>query len=198
MHVPALRAAAFGVALLCLPASLTAGDQSKESTGSAQSSSGVRLRGAEKEGGRRIRLGGIAVGASYTRGWPGYGFYGPRYWGPGWYGPYNAWWPGWGWYDPFWYSPLAVHPGHWMGFARGEGMGEVKLDTDAKTASVYIDGAYAGPVKDRRNMWLRPGTYDLQVREGDKKLFEQRIYVLSGKTLRVRPEFTEAAAEVNP
>jgi hypothetical protein len=82
-----------------------------------------------------------------------------------------------------------------MGFNRGEGMGEVKLDTEAKNASVYIDGAYAGPVKDRRNIWLRPGTYELQVRETDKKVYAQRIYVLSGKTLRVRPEFVEFAQE---
>jgi hypothetical protein len=48
----------------------------------------------------------------------------------------------------------------------GEGMGEVKLMTEAKTATVYIDGGYAGAVKDRRSMWLRPGTYELRVRDG--------------------------------
>lgn len=186
-----------GAALFCLPTAAPGEDQASKSTASADNSTtGVRLQGAGKEGGSRVRLGGVTVGAAYTRGWPGY--YGPRYWGPGWYGAgaYRAWgyWPSWGWYDPFWYSPLAVHPGYWMGFGPGEGMGEVKLDTDSRAASVYIDGAYAGSVKDRRNMWLRPGTYELRLRDTDKKVYAQRIYVLSGKTLRIRPEF---AAEWN-
>jgi hypothetical protein len=174
-----------------------ADQESKESKPAQTQSAGVRLRGADGDG-RRVRLGGVSVGVGYSRGWP-YG-YGPRYWGPGWYGSaaWNPWafGPGWGWYDPFWYSPLAVHPGYWMGFPHGEGMGEVKLDTEAAQASVYIDGAYAGPVKDRRNIWLRPGTYELQVRDSDKKVYAQRIYVLSGKTLRIRPEFTAETGEV--
>jgi hypothetical protein len=193
MPVPAFRASAVALCLLCLPAAYGDQEQSKSTTSPPQDSSGVRLQGAEKDGGRRIRLGGIGIGVGYSRGWPGYGYYGPRYWGPAWYGSaaWNPWAFGPGWYDPFWYSPLGVHPGYWMGFPQGEGMGEVKLDTEAKTASVYIDGAYAGPVKDRRNMWLRPGTYELQVRDTDKKVYAQRIYVLSGKTLRIRPEFAE-------
>jgi hypothetical protein len=81
-----------------------------------------------------------------------------------------------------------------MGFSRGEGLGEVKLDTEAKGASVYIDGGYAGQAKDRRSMWLRPGTYDLRLRD-DGRIYEQRVYVLSGKTLRVRPEFTTGPGE---
>jgi hypothetical protein len=195
MRTPALASAALGLGLLCLP--LPAQDRAQNNDNAAPAS-GVRLQGAEKEGGRRIRLGGVSVGAAYTRGWPGYGWWGPRPWGPAWYpAAYSPLaYPGWGWYDPFWYSPLAVHPGYWMGFSRGEGMGEVKLDTETKTASLYIDGAYAGPAKDRRNLWLRPGTYEIQVRDGDKELFAQRIYVLSGKTLRIRPEPAAAGEEV--
>ncbi|HET8550804.1 MAG TPA: hypothetical protein VFL57_22505, partial [Bryobacteraceae bacterium] len=173
MSQPAFGVVALGTVLICLPAALLANDSSDKSTASAATAGGVRLEGGSKDGGRRIRVGGIAVGGGYSRGWPGYGFYGPPYWGPVWYGAaYNPWGfgPGWGWYDPFWYSPLAVHPGYWTGFGRGEGMGEVKLDTEARAASVYIDGAYAGPVKDRRSMWLRPGTYDLQLRDAGKKV----------------------------
>ena len=187
-----LRCIGAGTGLLLLPVALLAQNQPEKS---AESPTGVALEGAAKEGGRRVRITGITVGAGYSRGWPGYGFYGPRYWSPAWYGP-GTFGPGWGWYDPFWYSPLAVHPGYWTGFGAGEGMGEVKLETEAKAASVYIDGAYAGPVKDRRNMWLRPGTYEIRLRDGDKRVYAQRIYVLSGKTLRVRPEFTTETAEV--
>jgi hypothetical protein len=188
---PASRAIAFGAALFCWAPDSPAADKLEKSTDSTQTA-GVRLEGATRDGGRRIGLGGVIVGAGYSRGWPGYyGPYGPRY-------AYSPWLygPGWGWYDPFWYSPLAVHPGYWTGFGHGEGMGEVKLDSEEKSASVYIDGGYAGAVKDRRSIWLRPGTYELRVRNADKGVYEQRIYVLSGKVLRVRPEFTaESKAE---
>jgi hypothetical protein len=199
MLAPACRVLAIGAGLLCWTP-VTVAQNEPENSNTSTETAGVRLEGAARDGGRRIRLGGVSVGAGYSRGWPGYGFYGPRYWGPAWYGSvaYNpwAWGPNWGGYDPFWYSPLAVHPGYWMGFGPGEGMGEVKLETEVKTASVYIDGGYAGAVKDRRSMWLRPGTYELRVRDGGKKTYAQRIYVLSGKTLRVRPEFTTESEEV--
>ena len=38
-----------------------------------------------------------------------------------------------------------------------------------------------------KNLWLEPGAYTLEVKPADRKPFEQRIYVLSGKTLEITP-----------
>lgn len=69
---------------------------------------------------------------------------------------------------------------------QGPGMGEVKLTAAPKTAMVYLDGAYAGPVSKLKSMWLEPGVYQIEVRDDGAAAYNQRIYVLSGKTLQLR------------
>src|SRR5262249_21853906 len=143
---------------------------------------------------RRIRLGGISFGASYSHfsgpywGWPYYcGPYGyrPLFWNA--YGPYCA---------PFFdlYGPgLALyHPGFYSGFAYGAGMGEVRLRTDLKDAEVFLDGAYAGVAENLKRMWLQPGAYNLEVKAQSRTPFDRRIYVLSGKTLRIEAALPNA------
>jgi hypothetical protein len=139
-----------------------------------------------------IRFGGFTVGAAYSRGFPG--FYSPYY---GAY-PYDAAaYPGrfWGLYDPYWYSPY-LHPGLYTGFPYGPNMGEVKLQAKSKAASVYIDGAFAGTAEKLKHFWLEPGVYNLEVKDGSTS-FQQRVYVLSGKTLTVIPA-VQAAMERKP
>jgi hypothetical protein len=127
--------------------------------------------------GRRVRIGGIMVGASYFHGPAWY----PRY-------PYYGWgYPYWGLYDPFWYSPW-VHPGLYSGFAQGPNMGQVKVKSASKEASVYLDGAYAGTLEKLKSMWLEPGAYNLEVRDYGGRSFKKRIYVLTGKTLELRAD----------
>ena len=139
------------------------------------------LRAADQDkpqGRTRVRLGGIYVGAGYSRysGYYPYGFGYPywRYWGP-------YWSPFWDYYVPMYYP---FHPGFYNGFARGPNMGEVKLKAQPRDASVYIDGAYAGVAADLKTIWLEPGAYNLEVK-ADSRQFARRIYVLSGKTLRI-------------
>jgi hypothetical protein len=140
---------------------------------------------------RRVRLGGINVSAGYSR-WSGPGFY-PAYAGygyyPGYWGMYSPW------YDPFYMGWL--HPGFYSGFARQPNMGEIKLKEPSKDAEVYLDGAYAGTVQKLKNMWLEPGVYNLELRSGDR-VFRKRIYVLSGKTMELRPEMVAVAREEKP
>jgi PEGA domain len=104
--------------------------------------------------------GGVFVGG------PGFygGWYGP-YWGPAYWGPY--WGPYYGGY------PYA---------------GEVKLDTKVKDAQVFINGAYAGTTKEDKTMHLRPGSYKIEIREGEKTAFSQQVYVAAGKTIHLHPE----------
>jgi hypothetical protein len=98
--------------------------------------------------------------------------------GPGFYG---------GWYGPYW-GPYAWGP-YWGPYYYGyPNAGEVKLDTKVKDAQVFINGSYAGTTKEDKTMHLRPGSYNIQIREGERTAFSQQVYVAAGKTLHLHPE----------
>ncbi len=96
-------------------------------------------------------------------GWgPGWGWYGPAYWGP-YYGPYDY---GYG-YD----APKT---------------GQVKLDTKAKDATVYIDGGYAGVSGKLKKFHLRAGTHEIELRDpSGHTFFKEQVNVVAGKTLDI-------------
>lgn len=99
---------------------------------------------------------------------------------------------GWGWYSP-WYSPYwGPYP---YGYYAVRATGEVKFDTKAKDAEVFIDGAYAGTVGKLKSLKLRPGTYNIEVREQGQATYAEKIYVVAGKTLHLKPEL---AAQAQP
>ena len=120
-----------------------------------------------------LRLGTMTVGAGY--------FSGPRFYP---YGPYG-WYPYYGaaFWDPFWgpYSSFAYLPN----LAYGNDKGEIRLTTDPKQAEVYIDGAYAGTADHLKTIWLDAGAYDLSVSHTGRESFHQRIYILTGKSLKI-------------
>jgi hypothetical protein len=93
---------------------------------------------------------------------------------------------GWGWYSPYW-GPYP-YDGYGYGYYGGQATGEVKFDTDVKDAEVYIDGAYAGTIKHLKTMYLRPGSYDIEVRAVGRTQFNKKIYVAVGKTLHLNPD----------
>jgi len=118
----------------------------------------------------KVRLSGVSVGAGATFGraplvYP-YSYY-PYFWDP--------WFPG-------AYSPGAF----WPGFAYAPDRGEVKLQTADARSEVFIDGALAGTAEKLKSIWLQPGAYTLAVQPPGKPVAERRIYVLTGKTLRVK------------
>jgi len=115
----------------------------------------------------------IPVGAS-ARGFGGRVFVGGGYWG----GPY------WGGY----WGPYAYGPYWGPGYYAYPNTGEIRLDTKVKDAQVFINGAFAGDTHDAKKMHLRPGTYDIQIREGGKTQFDQRVYVAAGRTVHLHPE----------
>lgn len=92
------------------------------------------------------------------------GYWGGPYWGP-YYGYY-------GYYGPYGY-PSA---------------GQIKLDTKVKNAEVFINGAFAGMTQQDKSMHLRPGTYNIEIRELGQTKFTQQVYVAPGKTLHLHPE----------
>jgi len=64
----------------------------------------------------------------------------------------------------------------------------VKLDTKVKDAQVFINGSYAGTTHENRTMHLRPGDYNIEIRENGQTPFAQKIYVAAGQTLHLHPE----------
>ena len=112
----------------------------------------------------KVRLAGVSVGATFAR---------TPYLFPSYYYPYF--------WDP-WYYPAAF----WSGFAYAPERGEVKLQTADLSAEVFIDGAFAGTAEKLKSIWLQPGAYTLAVQPPGKPMAERRIYVLTGKTLRVK------------
>lgn len=130
----------------------------------------------------------LGAGASYSR---------FRYYPPFGYFPYYSYW---GRY-PFhhltgaWAYPDFYHPAYFAGYGRTARGGRIKLKTKYKEASVYLDGAFAGLAKDLKDIWLEPGVYQLKVEPDRLAPFEIRVYVLTGKTVRIEPQFQERSQE---
>jgi PEGA domain len=93
---------------------------------------------------------------------------------------------GWGWYAPYWgpYPYYGYYP-------YGPATGDIKFDTHDKNAQVYVNGAYAGTVREVKTMHLRPGSYDIELREQGETQYDQKVYVAAGKTLHVKPEMAQ-------
>ena len=199
-----IRALALGVGvslLLCLPlqsqTSSSGSDTQQPATSSAPDSSVPQAaaqdtskdqdKDLKKSHKYHVRLDGVTVGAGYTH------FSGPAFgpfWGYGFY-PY-------GFYSPFFFNPLYgpfYYPGYFSGFGYAADKGEVKLSSDPKSAEVYLDGAYAGTVEHLKNIWLDPGAYDLSIEARDRAPYRQRIYVLSGKSLKIKARLQAQAAQ---
>jgi len=169
------KSAIVPLALLACALSATPADQAAPKD-AEQKSSEDSPKGETGTRRPRIRFGGFMFGAGYThwsRGWCcGYGY--------GYYGLWAPFYPGVFAWDPFLYSPY-----YNSGFAWGPNMGEVKLHASLKNAEVFLDGAYAGSVSERKSMWLDPGAYNIEVRAPGRPAYVKRIYVLSGKSLRL-------------
>ena len=118
------------------------------------------------------RLGAVSVSAGYAYYsgpfWPGYypGFYPVPFYDP--------------WFSPFLYGPVYLVP--------QPDKGQVNLHSAYKDADVYVDNAYAGTTATLKKFWLAPGVYDLEVRPRDHVPQNKRVYVLTGKTLKVSLE----------
>lgn len=179
---------------------LTTAMIAQEPTGSQQSSSSAGAQNshakasepakddAKSSGRYHLKLGTVALSGFYASGpwWYPYGPYG--------YYPYYAalfWDPLWEPFGPYYY------PG---GLTYGDSKGQIELKADQKSAVVYIDGAYAGTAQHLKSFWLDPGAYDLSVSATGHLQFQQRIYVLTGKTLTVNAKLAAEApsAETKP
>lgn len=139
-----------------------------------------------------VRLGTVSFGLGYSH------FHGPYYYPYGAFGfyPYRATYPSFPTFfcDPFWCAATFLNTVYSGSLAYAENKGEVRLTTDPKTAQVYIDGAYAGTADHLKTMWLDSGAYDLSVSATGRTAFHQRIYILSGKSLKILARLEPAKA----
>jgi hypothetical protein len=88
------------------------------------------------------------------------------------------------WYYPYLgpyglYGPYPVHQGIYSV------AGEIRLKTNVKDADVFINGAYAGKAAKLKSIWLRPDTYNLEIRASGYASYSERIYVMAGKTMHI-------------
>ena len=161
---------------------------------SAEPQPGKSPQGTSDKRKWHLRLGGVAVGAGYSH------FSGPIY-------PYSYPFP--------YYAPYGFYPGDWVTaslwyplwsppfygpgyFAYNNGRGEVRLTADPKDARVYIDGGYAGTADKLKNLWLDPGAYDLTVSAPGREDFRERVYLLSGKSLKITATLSAAVVKEKP
>jgi hypothetical protein len=101
-----------------------------------------------------------------------------------------------GWYGYGWYGPYGMYP-YGSPFAVPNA-GEVKLDTNIKDAEVFINGYYAGTVGELKTMTMRTGSYNIEVRAPGRQAFQQQIYVVAGKTMKLHPDLRIQAAPGPP
>jgi len=72
--------------------------------------------------------------------------------------------------------------------------GQVKLDTKVKDAQVFVDGSYAGTVRQLKTMTLRPGTYTIELRAAGHARYAEKIYVIAGKRITLNPDLPPVPA----
>ncbi|SRR5579871_2448233 len=98
------------------------------------------------------------------------GYFGPGYYGPAYYG----------WYGPAYYGPYAyaAYP--------APNIGKVKFETKMKDAQVFVDGGFAGTVKQLGTFPLRPGTHNLELRDpAGQIILQEKVDVVAGKTIKL-------------
>jgi PEGA domain len=100
----------------------------------------------------------------------------------------------WGWYSPFYYGPYGFYGPYGYAYPYAyRNAGEVKINTNVKDAQVFINGSYAGTAKKLKSMWLRPDTYNLEIRAPGWTQYAERIYVVAGKTLHIHADLRPQA-----
>src|SRR5579864_9190039 len=109
----------------------------------------------------------VPVASAHPRVFIG-GYFGPGFYGPAYYD----------WYGPAYFAPYSEAP--------TPNVGTVKFDTKIKDASVYVDGGYAGTVRQLGTFPLRPGTHDIELRDpSGQTILQEKVDVLAGKTIKL-------------
>jgi hypothetical protein len=62
----------------------------------------------------------------------------------------------------------------------------VKIVTPDKSAAVFVDGGYVGPVAKAKKFPLRPGNHDVELRDPNGQVvYSQEVNVMRGRTVEI-------------
>ena len=83
-------------------------------------------------------------------------------------------------FDPFFAYPFPyAYPPDYM----AANFGYVKIKTDHRDASVFVDGGYADKIGKAKKYALRPGNHEIELRDSDgRTLYKEQVAVIVGKT----------------
>ena len=87
-------------------------------------------------------------------------------------------------YDPFFAYPYPyAYPPDYM----AANFGYLKIKTDRKDASVYMDGGFADKVGKAKKFALRPGNHSIELCDSDgRTVYKEQVAVIVGKTTELR------------
>lgn len=89
--------------------------------------------------------------------------------------------------EPFYpYYPCGYYPYAYPGYY-APAYGEVKIETHRKDLTVYIDRGYAAESKKDKKFTLKPGNYQIELRDsGGQTVYQEQVAVTVGKTTRLQ------------
>jgi len=87
-------------------------------------------------------------------------------------------------FDPFFAYPYPyAYPPDYM----AQNFGYVKIKTDHKDGSVFIDGGFADKLAKSKKYALRPGNHKIELRDSDgRTLYQQEVAVTVGRTTELK------------
>jgi hypothetical protein len=87
-------------------------------------------------------------------------------------------------FDPFFAYP---YPYAYAPDYMAQNFGYVKIKTDHKDASVYVDGGFADKIEKAKKYALRPGTHNIELRDSDgRTIYREQVAVIVGKTTQLK------------
>jgi hypothetical protein len=134
-----------------------------------------------------VHLGTVFVGFAYRQFAP-----------PFFVSPFGYWCGPWGLNFPCGDYTSPYYPNYFTNYPKRADKGALKLKIDPPHAQVFLDGGYAGTADRLKNIPLQTGVHDLLITAEHRAPFRQRLYILTGRTLRVSSMLEPQRAEDKP
>lgn len=104
-----------------------------------------------------------------------------------------SFYPGYGFYasafHPWGLYPRRIEGGLAPGVARAMGLGAIDFDVKPRKAEVWVDGEYAGTVRDLDGypsyLWLEKGTHRIAIYKGGYQTWENDVRIVPGRRLEL-------------
>lgn len=98
-------------------------------------------------------------------------------------------------FDPFFPGAYPYYP--YLTYNVPPNYGQVKVETNRKDTSVYIDGGFAATTDNAKKFALRPGGHDIELRDAEGQTpFHERIAVTIANTTELYVCFVNQSSAV--